>query len=246
MTLFDKLQRALGLWRWQDTAFALLPCPACNCQRLFVRLQRDEIGVRCIACGASAVTLSLIAVLRVRIPQLQQRKVYELSARGALYQWLQQQGATLTGSEYFPSVPSGEYRNGVLCQDVQALSFADNSFDLCTSTDVFEHVADDHKGFAQVARVLRPGGLFVFTVPLYGGEATIERARYVAGGNIEHLLPPEYHGDPVGPAGRILALRNYGNDIVERLCKAGFAAAEIIAPTQHWFGSGRAVVVATK
>jgi SAM-dependent methyltransferase len=180
------------------------------------------------------------------MPQLQHRDVYELSARGALYQWLQRQGATLTGSEYFPNVASGNYCNGVLCQDVQALSFADNSFDLCTSTDVFEHVADDYKGFVQIARVLKPGGVFIFTVPLTGGEATIERARVTQSGSIEHLLPPEYHGDPVGQSGRILALRNYGNDIVERLCQAGFSGAEIIQPRQHWFGSGRAVVVATK
>jgi ubiquinone/menaquinone biosynthesis C-methylase UbiE len=32
---------------------------------------------------------------------------------------------------------------------VQRLSFADASFDLCTSTEVFEHVPDDRAGLRE-------------------------------------------------------------------------------------------------
>jgi hypothetical protein len=41
-------------------------------------------------------------------------------------------------SEYFNEVAPGAWRDGVQCQDVQRLTFADASFDVCTSTEVFD------------------------------------------------------------------------------------------------------------
>ncbi|HIA01233.1 MAG TPA: class I SAM-dependent methyltransferase [Myxococcales bacterium] len=117
-----------------------------------------------------------------------------MSSRGALYRFLRRRVADLTCSEYFDQVSPGQYVDGIQCQDVEQLSYPDDSFNLCTSTEVFEHVADDSKGFAEVARVLRRGGLFVFTVPMTGSEQTVERAERTADG-VRHLLEPEYHGD---------------------------------------------------
>jgi len=134
----------------------------------------------------------------------------------------------------------------VLCQDVQRLTFEDGSFDLCTSTDVFEHVPDDTRAFAEVFRVLRPGGLAVFTVPLRPDRETIERA-VLRDGHVEHRLPAEYHDDHLRGLGQVLCYRNYGRDIVERLTAQGFARAEIIgADSLRWFGLGRPVVLASR
>jgi len=51
--------------------------------------------------------------------------------------------------------------------DTRSLPFADASFDSVTLLDVLEHMADDHQGalLAEVRRLLRPGGIFVVTVP---------------------------------------------------------------------------------
>ena len=49
--------------------------------------------------------------------------------------------------------------------DVSCLPFAASTFDLACSEYVLEHVADPHACFAEVSRVLRPGGLFVFLTP---------------------------------------------------------------------------------
>ena len=44
----------------------------------------------------------------------------------------------------------------------EALPYDDAGFDAVVCVDVLEHVADLHKVLAEVARVLRPGGLFLF------------------------------------------------------------------------------------
>jgi SAM-dependent methyltransferase len=51
---------------------------------------------------------------------------------------------------------------------VTALPFADATFDVVTALDVVEHVEDDRAALAEAARVLRPGGIAVVTVPAHG------------------------------------------------------------------------------
>ena len=92
--------------------------------------------------------------------------VFELSSRGALCRYLLRTFARVTFSELWDDVAPGDFRGVVQCQDVQQLTYPDASFDLVTSTEVFEHVPDDRRAFAEVFRVLRPGGRLVFTVPL--------------------------------------------------------------------------------
>ncbi len=89
--------------------------------------------------------------------------------------------------------------------------------------------------FAELLRVLRPGGTMIFTVPMHDGAHTIERARQ-RDGAIEYLLEPVYHLDLLRPEG-ILAFRDYGRDIVDRLRAAGFVDARILAPSRRLDGS---------
>src|SRR5690349_15378705 len=50
---------------------------------------------------------------------------------------------------------------------IEALPFADGTFDLVTCLDVIEHTPDDRATLAELRRVTRPGGLLVATVPAY-------------------------------------------------------------------------------
>jgi len=195
-----------------------------------IRLAADEIAVRCLACHASAVTMSVAAVLRHVLPDLSHTRAYELSCRGSLFEFLRLHCKHLTCSEYLPEVRPGESRDGIRSEDVQSLTFPDRSFDLCTSTEVFEHVPDDVRGFREIRRVLRPEGLFVFTVPMSGSDATVERATLRPDGTVEHLLPAEYHLDPIRGHEPVLAYRVYGRDIVDRLLRAGFSRADLMRP----------------
>ena len=238
-----RLRTALSLL--QPSALALRPyrCPLCG-PGLLLRLSRDGIGVRCMRCGASAITQSLVAVLRLVRPDFEGRRVYELSSRGALFEFLRREVADFTCSEYFDDVPPGDRQGGVLCQDVQRLTFGDGSFDICTSTEVFEHVPDDRRGFAEIRRVLAPGGAFMFTVPLSDSPRTVERA-VLAEGGVRHILPPTYHHDRIRGREQVLVYRDYGQDITQRLLEAGFARAYIDRRFERaWLGAGCGVIVA--
>lgn len=62
-----------------------------------------------------------------------------------------------------------EYKLG----DALELPYADNSFDIVLLFDVFEHVTDVGKAADEVARVLKPGGVFHCFVPCEGNRKTI-------------------------------------------------------------------------
>ncbi len=208
-----------------------------------MRLSRDEHGVRCLRCGASAIHLAMGDALRAHAPDLASRDAYELSARGSLVAYLRRAARTLTVSEYLPEANS---REGAHSEDVQRLTFADASFDLVTHTEVLEHVPEDARAFSELHRVLRPGGIMLFTVPLHGGERTIERAG-LRNGCVEYLLPPAYHRDPLRGGAGILAFRDYGRDILDRLRAAGFDTTEFHEPPPlaPWYVP-RVVIVARK
>jgi len=51
--------------------------------------------------------------------------------------------------------------------DVRALPIPDQSVDMVIATDVVEHVDDDQRAVSEIYRVLRPGGIVLFTVPAF-------------------------------------------------------------------------------
>jgi SAM-dependent methyltransferase len=212
----------------------------CNlCGFLIIRLHRGPTGRRCARCLSTFRHRAVGRVLQ-HLGLTRDAHVYELSSRGALCRHLRRHFARVTVSELFDGVAAGHFRGGVQCQDVQRLTHADAAFDLVTSTEVFEHVPDDRRAFAEVHRVLRPGGTLVFTVPLREVPATLERAR-LQDGTIVHLTDPEYHGDRL--RGRILAFRTYGLDILDRLRAVGFEARlERVDSVAHAITGGRVVV----
>lgn len=221
-------------------------CPICEAVKPAVRLNDNEIAIRCISCGSSVVSMSMVSVIRSEYPDLQNIHAYELSARGPLVDYLNRKCKNLTTSEYFPDAKPGEMHQGVLSQDVQNLTFASNSFDLSTSTDVFEHVPNDFLGLKNIYRVLKPSGRAILTVPLWG-ERSVQRAKIGAGGEIEHLLPAEYHGDPISKSGKILAFRNYGYDILNLLESVGFKSAKVVSSDlPDYWGIKRDIIVAQK
>jgi SAM-dependent methyltransferase len=216
--------------------------PTCNlCGFPVLRLHGGDAGRRCVRCLSTFRHRAVGVVLR-RLGVPREADVYELSSRGALCRHLRRTFARVTVSELFDDVAPGGFRDGVQCQDVQRLTHPDAAFDLVTSTEVFEHVPDDGRAFAEIHRVLRPGGHLVFTVPLMESAPTLERAR-IERGTVVHLVEPEYHDDRLRGRGAVLAFRTYGPDVVDRLHDAGFKARlERIDEPGHAITDGTVVV----
>ena len=88
--------------------------------------------------------------------------------------------------------------------DLTALPFPDASVDRVIASEVLEHIPDDATAFAEIARVLRPGGRVAVTVPRYGPE------------RICWALSGEYHANEGGH------IRIYRGDVLRtRLATAG-------------------------
>ncbi len=237
------IQRLKSL-KMQSMRLGRFRCPGCG-PSLIARYGDDETQVRCVRCSGTPIHLSLMACLLRDGGDLAARDAYELSGAGALLRFLRRRCHSVVASEFFEDVPPGSMVGGTRCEDVQQLSFADASFDLCTSTEVFEHVPDDLAGFRELHRVLRPGGLCAFTVPMTDDPVTCERARLTADG-IDYLLPPAYHGDRLQGPGRVLVYRDYGTDICDRLLQNGFTRAWLCQPPLTFSGHFRKVILATR
>lgn len=130
----------------------------------------------------------------------------------------------LQRSEYFNDVPRGSYRDGVRSEDLQDLTFAEGSFDMVISLDVFEHIADPWRAFAEVQRVLKPGGVGIITVPIDKRQRQTRARAAIEDGKLLHHLPPSYHLDPLRREGA-LVFTEFGTDLGSRLCAQGLDAS---------------------
>jgi len=86
-------------------------------------------------------------------------------------------------------------------EDMQSLSFADSSFDGILSNHVLEHVPDDLQALRECCRVMRPGGVAIFTLA-----GNFKRQKTM------HLTKPDWIGH----------YRYYGLDVCDLLEEAGF------------------------
>jgi len=135
--------------------------------------------------------------------------VLELDPRSPLHALLSR-ARTHTRSFYEEGHSSGR-KDGAVCEDITALGFGNESLDLIVSSDVLEHVPRLDKALSESARVLRPGGAHLFTVPPRA--MTRKRAEIVAG-KVIHFEPPEHHLDPLSAEG-ILAFWDIGPDLAD-------------------------------
>jgi SAM-dependent methyltransferase len=144
-----------------------------------------------------------------------------------LYQWLKGTFTNVVGSEYLGSDSSDGFKStkGIRHEDLTRLSFSDGQFDFVLCFDVFEHIPDYRKAFRECRRVLKKAGVLFFSIPFELHSAqNIIRARILPDGTTNHLLPPEYHGDPLRKSG-CLCFRHFGWECLDELKAAGFSDA---------------------
>jgi SAM-dependent methyltransferase len=104
-------------------------------------------------------------------------------------------------SVYAAMRQADELPDAVACMSVNGdgtrLPFDDASFDRVMASEVLEHIPDDEAAFAELARVLRPGGVLAVTVPAWLPEricwmlSADYHAPAVAGGHVRIYTEPE-------------------------------------------------------
>lgn len=227
-------------------AFTRGHCPVCdrntvfqvNTGATFAGRPNLREGLRCAHCGLTARQRLVLLALREEVDTLAMPlhgAMLEQTTR--LYRIAHAQWRWLVGSEYLGEGLAGgrhywwsthwwRWRR-TLHESITALSYASLSLDLLVHSDVLEHVYDTRQALRECARVLRPGGVMLFTVPFFADRLTSTlRGRLRRDGQIEHLEAPEYHGDGMARGG-IYTFHNFGWDFFELLRNSGFSRVEI-------------------
>lgn len=123
-------------------------------------------------------------------------------------------------SYFWDDIPLGESRDGVQNQNLECLTFEDDSIDLLITADIFEHIRKPWKAFEDIHRVLKPGGKHIFTVPTQYPlpKKTIYRVDTSTDEDV-HILPERYH--IAGDGGKSLVYTDFGGDMLEKLNDMG-------------------------
>lgn len=177
-------------------------------------------------------------------------RIWNMENSGSLHnRLLKTYGINYVYSAYVgKGIESGRMMQGVRHEDVRKTSFPSDHFDIVLSSDVLEHVPNPEQAFAEIGRILKPGGKFIFTVPFLADQDTSDRrAMEDEQGEVVLLKEPQYHGDPLRPEG-ILVFTLFGWDMFEMARKAGLACQvqQIYLLRYGIIGPGNLVFMATK
>jgi SAM-dependent methyltransferase len=110
-------------------------------------------------------------------------------------------------------------------QNIEKLTFPDSNFDIVITSDVMEHVRLDDRAHQEIRRILKPGGVYLFTVPSIRNGETQHRVHVRNPQDPtqdQFLLDKEFHDDPNIVGERSLTYRIYGTDLDTKLMDLGF------------------------
>ena len=135
-------------------------------------------------------------------------------------------------STYDPNQPWGtKLAPNITNQNLEKLTFPDDHFDIVITSDVMEHVRLDDLAHREIVRVLKPHGIYLFTVPHVRDRTNtmirVSTADREDPSKDEFLMEAEYHGDP-NENRRSLCYRVYGKDLDETLKSLGFTVCYTI------------------
>jgi len=181
----------------------------------------------CPGCGSTSRDRKLIYVLGLALglkpplrdwPQSRNFRVFETAGYRGHPAFLENK-FDYYNTKYDPEkIEAGA--DSRLYADVQKLAYPADFFDCALSSDVFEHLRLDDRGFQELFRVLKPGGIFVLQAP-YGHNAKTHILVQPDGDTDIFLEPPQYHAE------QTLVYRIYGSDLLGRLRDYGFAVCRL-------------------
>jgi SAM-dependent methyltransferase len=204
-------------------------CPICEQNVKFLSKQewlRDHYF--CQNCGSIPRERALMEMIKKHYPDWKEAMIHESSPAWGASNRLRAECEKYTPSQYFQGHQPGEIVNGVRCENLEALTFADASIDLHITQDVMEHVFNPSKAFVEIARTLTPGGMHIFTVPLVNKwNPSQRRAKIDPEGNVTHIAEPSYHGNPLDE-GKSLVTFDWGFDICDYIFQSSGLFTQMI------------------
>jgi SAM-dependent methyltransferase len=192
----------------------------CHCCRSETEFAATSSWLRdsyvCVKCNSIPRQRHIQMVLDQDFPGWEDFRIHESSPST----WLIGQYAhDYTISQLMPHVELGSVVEGIWCQNLECMTFGNESFDIFITQDVMEHIFNPDVAVSEIMRVIKPGGAYIFTAPKHRDLLTTrQRATISADGSVKHLLPEMYHGSPIGD-GRALVTWDYGYDFEELLSK---------------------------
>ncbi len=198
--------------------------PVQHFERMGISPLRDNII--CGACKSSQRTRAVldVAVSVAMASMVRPPMILDVDDTWSAGEVLKRVG-TRQATTYDVALPWGSVdAAGTRNEDLSQLTFPDATFDLVVSAEVQEHIEDTWTAFAEVFRVLKPGGVYVFTAPFRSDLAATKRLAVQTDAGLlwtgfEHL-----HGDPRHQGG-IPSFWLFGSDLAPRLCDLGFAVS---------------------
>lgn len=190
-------------------------CSVCEMDVLFVEYKswlRDNY--LCTNCMSIPRNRALMVALNKYQPNWRNLLIHESSPSEPLSYYLRAASSNYSSSHYFDNIKRGEYRGDHRSEDLTNLTFKKNSFDIFITSDVFEHVFNAKKAFKEIARVLKPGGIHIFTLPWYPDLHKSSNRAVIKKGKVINIEEPEYHGNPIGGEGSLVSM-NWGKDLID-------------------------------
>lgn len=199
-------------------------------------ITKETLG--CVRCGAKLRARRIALAVMERFPDPEQARpesfrdwlksdtaqrltIAELNRIDGLHEQLAVDHPGLSYAEFLEGVAPGTVVEGVRCETLSGLTYPDAAFDLVLTSETLEHVPDLDRALSEIARVLRPDGWHICTVPLRRElERSYRRARPVEGASPELLTESVSH--PGGDWGYFV-YNELGQDFAARMEAAGFA-----------------------
>lgn len=207
------------------------------CARSTIFLIEDEWlrdNYRCVHCRSIPRFRHILHVLSVLFPDYRKLSIHESSASGPVYEKLRLECSGYVASQFWPDVRPGAIREGFRCENLESMSFPDQSFDIVVTQDVMEHVLNPDLAFREISRTLKPGGAHIFTVPWYPSRKTFVRASPSDSGCVYHA-PKEFHGNPIDPEGS-LVVTDWGRDLLDFIFQHGGLSTAVFLTKDRYLG----------
>jgi SAM-dependent methyltransferase len=187
--------------------------------RASLSINRHRQLVCVLSLGIFGHPRASLAAMAAHINQ-NKLKLYIAEANSVLSDFLKRRvkRGLFVCSEYFgPAYGSGEFVNGTLHEDLQCMSFGDDTFDIILTSDVLEHVPDAMIAERELMRILKPNGIYCFTVPFAPlAEHDVIFADVDKQGNTRYFSEPQFHLDPLRPEGALVYRLFSFNDMKQR------------------------------